>query len=265
MEGCGCIDLSGFKLIRSFQWRGLRSLDDIEAVRVCFKANSQHLQELELGFVSWTKEDGFWSTDHRRWTSQDILGLKAGLQQALFPSLIKLVLSGLSFNSTLVKMACALNFSGLRTLTLRNCPGTHAMLEDTAKSSQAIRLTSLELALDVNVGGQEDVVVVSQFLGSFTGLENLFILINEPNSDDGVEEFWDSVRCHASTLHRLMVHERGVNLDQDSDGFEDPCDNDIRWGASASHLFQESKIDSIGICYIPSRLVRSFFRFSTYS
>lgn len=266
MEGGAPLHLSNFKNLRSFSWAAPRSAEDFEAIQGVLRANSDHLEELCLDLVDWIEADDSWFTDRAVWTgprslnffAQDILELSSRDEEkkVLLPSLRDLTLSAVSFRSVPKKLACAFNFSGLRSLKLRNCPCTRSLLEVLINPNQVIKLTSLELLLgeDEWDDPHAEMDPVKPFLESFEGLEELSLLIADPM---GVEDdYWSPIFHHQRTLKKLVYHERAIDIDEDSPTFELIRDMEIIGGNSGQYgNFDELKLECIGLSGNPRFMV----------
>lgn len=260
VDGQSSVVLSEFKCLRRMFWKGLRSVEDFEALRDCLQAKSEHLDELELDLINWVEADDAWLTNYGRrnggrsenFFAWDTLKLAARESRITFPSLEALSLSALSLQSAMDELACAFNISGLRSLKLHNCPYSSALLEATVDSSQAIKPTSLELVVD-----EEDecfgLRAVSRCLEAFEGLQNLYILIHNP--EDITHSYWHSILHHRLTLKRLVYHERSTNLDEDADRSELSCDDELSGASGMYSLSHEPGLESIGICGTLSDMV----------
>jgi len=256
MDGECPIDLSAFRSLRGISWINLRSVEDFEALGSVLQTNSAHLRELRLDFVYWTEADDSWFTYRGRleghhsenFFAWEVLKLSAGEVVVKFPALETLLLSGVSFNSAAPEMFYAFNLSRLRSLTLRNCPGSDDFIKGAIELGQAIRLISLE----VQAGFDFDMLdALSTFLGAFGGLENLYVAHGAPTDTIA---FWRSILNHKSTLTRFAYHQRTIDSDDDYEEC-DLLDLSMLSGDVAElranslhHPFQELNLECIGLC-----------------
>lgn len=173
MVGKCPLDILAFRSLRSISQIYLRSAEDFEALGGVLKTNSAHLTELRLHFVDCTRADHYWFTDRGRWEgdrsenffARDVPKLSAGEAVVKFPALETLLLSNFSCISAASEMLYTFNLSRLRSLTLRNCPGSGDFLRGIIEWGQAIRLVSLEVQDGVN--DDDDMSeAISTFLGS---------------------------------------------------------------------------------------------------
>jgi hypothetical protein len=265
VDGSCSINLSTLSCLRSISWIGLRSVTDFKALRCALQANSTHLTELELDFINWTKANSSWSFDHGRsknFFARRILRLSTDQNEIKFPALRVLSLSKVSLRSAITEMMYAFNFSWLRSLKLRFCPGAEEFLIRVIDSGQTVRLTSLEFQADIEEEHRDISDTVSTFLEAFEGLEEFFF------SDPGPSwtmALWRSMLHHKGTLTRFVHHQRVVNLDEDDSDFEELCDlRDLSLldrdtaelnGSPSQNPLGELNLECIGLCCAPVLLV----------
>ena len=114
------------------------------ALRDTLEANSKYLKALELDLIRWTSAELYyhykkWIQDKsQHFLAHDILYLGSKGQQALFPLLKTLSLSGVSYHTSVSEMVSAFNFSGLRSLKLNKCPHVRNLFEVVLQASQPI-------------------------------------------------------------------------------------------------------------------------------
>ena len=223
------MDLSQFSLLRSLSWRGLRSAGDFEALRDSLKANCSSLEDLTVDLIDWALAGDLWFTDRRRWDgdqssnffAKDILELETGDSKEILPSLGKLSLAAVSFETMVPELISAFNICKLRSLKLWNCPSSSGLLRELTKSGQVIRLTSFELVVDETECVDFDPEPLQGFLKRFQGLCNLYLLVPGPAEWGSIGK---GILNHKSTLRCLIMHNRTLDLDELSDRFEDMCD-----------------------------------------
>ena len=213
----GSPDLSPLKCLRSLSWKSITNASELYALRDSLSLNSEHLSTLELDLVYLSKVIQIWCLTHGNFSrhyfekpmpfwgnifATTVLRLKPGDSSIVFPFLEALRLSALHFSSAATEMAWALNLTNLRSLKLHNCPDSLELLDRVSKAPQPMRLTSFELVTRENM---VDSFPLSNFLESFTGLEEMYLFMQ----DLGVQppkDYWSSIRCHKSTLKRLVYH-----------------------------------------------------------
>jgi hypothetical protein len=263
MDGECPIDLSAFRSLRGISWINLRSAEDFEALGNVLQTNSAHLTELRIDFVDWIEAHNSWFADRERFEdnrsenffAREVLKLSAGEVVVKFPALETLLLSDISFNSAAPEMFYAFNLSRLRSLTLRNCPGSGDFLRGAIELGEAIRLISLEV--QANINHDFDIPgAISTFLRAFEGLENLYIAYTGPTDTIAL---WRSMLKHKSTLARFAYHQRVIDIDMDSPHYAEWCDlldlspysDDVTelMANSLYHPFRELNLECIGLCF----------------
>ncbi|KAN0095953.1 hypothetical protein V8E51_014758 [Hyaloscypha variabilis] len=113
----------------------------------------------------------------------------------LFKSLNVLSLSAISFEGEEIRMAHAFNILKLTTLKLVNCHFCLPMLENLVEMDQ------------IGWVWKDDGKSISSFLNSFSGLEDIFLML----TDEGWDLIFLTISNHAMTLERLVIHERTSN------------------------------------------------------
>jgi hypothetical protein len=188
-----------------------------------------------------------------------LLGVEAGDKKEPLPSLVHLSLSAVSFKSLGMEMACALNMTRLHTLKLWNCPHSIRLLDTIINSKWTMKLRTFEFVIFPALYGIQGVVsgcemVLSAFLSTIQGLENLYLLLPRPLEWDII---MDSILDnHHSTIRRLVTHERTGN------GFGESAvgksvDGKIAWYDESEHLYQCTSLIAVGMCMSVSTLVWS--------
>jgi hypothetical protein len=223
--------------------------------------NAHHLESLSLHLSDWKTADDFWFLDHssiveggirsNNFFASDIMGLQPNKSGLSFPSLQSLSLSHLSFTSAIYELSVAFNFSGLRKLKLWNCQGTFDLLDNIVDSQQVIRLDSLELVVDAREHTDLEEIPTSKFLQAFSGLRDLYLLL--PILEWNV--ITNGVMGHLSTLKRLVLHARTIDMDDESDRFEEQMDGDVDWNKELARLLVRANCDMVGIGNPPAFMV----------
>jgi len=256
------IDLSPFCSLRDISWTGLRSSQEFDTLSRALKNNSKHLKKLRLDFVNWSEEDLDGYDDSGSSFASQVLRLSAHQYKMMFPALETLSLSAVSLENAGKKLAHALNFSRLSSLTLRHSPGSEEFLNAVIDSGQTIRLSLLEVACgpsdnDVNMCG-----TLSTFLKAFQGLRDLFITLPRPVP---TLDLWRTMAHHKSTLTRFICHQRTVDLNENSPYFEEemdlldlsllPEDSAELDQSESHHPFAALNLECIGLGCAPQLLV----------
>jgi hypothetical protein len=142
-----------------------------------------------------------------------------------------------------------------------NCHGCLPMLENLVEMDQSIALKSFELVIDnttltaheiqVGWGWKSQEESISSFLNSFSGLEDIFLMLDE--------ESWDliflAISNHALTLKRLVIHERAFYQ------YEKDLDGQLDWSPELKNLLSKTSLICLGVNILPSKLV-SFYTVS---
>jgi hypothetical protein len=177
------------------------------------EANCQHLEELELDFGSrWLRKERKELTGELGSRGRLVHVLPQTVLQApasfISPALRILSLTGVDLRDTAGRLNGAFDFGSLESLTLRTCYNWQDFLAKIARSGVPIRLKRLEIkdAEDSDRYGYEELV---QFMGSFAGLQYLFLGIVAYGNDDDNHDVWTGcLEPHKATLKRLVCHER---------------------------------------------------------
>jgi hypothetical protein len=259
------IALSAFKHLKILSWRGLRSENDLEALIGALRQNSNQLIELELDLIRCGLANTSFGTeedDPNNFFARDILELPPGGTKQVFSALQILSLSAVSFSSAEENIASAFDFSSLRSLKLRFCPGWENLLYHAAHSNQRIRLESLEIQSSLEDVVQDAGDVVADFLQAFVGLRELFISTGSP---EPTLDLWRSLLFHKSTLRRFVHHQRCLNIDYEAGNFEGEYDlPDLSFAPEdlakldedqSQNPFGDLDLECIGLCCFPKFLV----------
>jgi len=266
------LKLSKFKSLRTFSWRGLRSINDFSVLHDVLKNNSRGLKRLELDFINWDLvrtilnhspnrnvellDFGLFEWFKLACPHSDAPGVEVDLQ-----SLRALSLSGSDFTLWRTfppppETPLAFNFSNLRTLALKRCQSIRRLLKLIVDSNLPIRLTSLkiyELELEDLSGDCSSIDTLPVFLQSFRGLQTLRLFIRPTVPYSAV--LWDSILHHGSTLKELIHHEQSSHQEDDEKG--------LPWGtmqddpAVTNGAISPLKLEYVGLCCSFSQLACS--------
>lgn len=265
-EALDVVDLTQFDNLQSFTWRGVRG-DDFDSLSDFAKADRRALTILQLDFINWVRVEKTWN-DYQRaifnrsilgsdnFFARDVLHIHGGNGKVIFPSLITLELSAVSFASAEPEMMYAFNICNLRRLKLWNCPSSLVLLDKIVDRAQIPRLKSFELVLDLDcvhshLGLEGEIELsVARFLHAFQGLEDLSIMLPRPVAwDIVIKAIWH----HRLTLRRLTLHYRDIDSDEDSD-----VDGDIPWNDQRLILYKDTGLSYIGTSGSLPQLVKRF-------
>ena len=246
------------KYLQTFSWQGLTNIDDLVQVGMCLKNNAKHLHTLRLNLIAWDTLIDSWV--RAMWAKHSVsserlgtvpnmfaksnLSVRSGVHKTFFPRLTRLSLSCISFSGVAAELVYAFNFSSLRDLSLWNCPGTADLLTELAKDQHKINLKSLELTItDSKINGPytHQIQNVGDFLGSFHGLKNVFLLLPDESDWRHWSQVWDPISAglesHAGSLERLVCHERS-DLDLG--------DKQIYWDSKINDVLRSPRLRCFG-------------------
>jgi hypothetical protein len=294
VDGSDDIDLSQFRALQRISWIGLQSDLYFQALRHALEINSRHLTHLRLEYVS--KLSDYWfrqyddsnddDSDDDDSNDDDIddyanssrdqgvyyhnffarvgLGLKrsAVSLDVMFTSLSSLSLAFIPQKNAEKSLVHALNISGLRHLTLRECPGMGDFLEAVVASGQMLSLLSFEyncgpLDEDIECEALEDIFRIA------TNLTDIFLSL--PRLTRTLEN-WRALARSKLPITRFVYHQRTVNIDDRSSWYEEeedlddlsllPEDMDELETASEQHPFAKLNLACLGLGAAPQNIVR---------
>ena len=82
----------------------------------------------------------------------------------------------------------------------------NALLKELTSSGQAIKITRLEIELTVEIEDDQNIWPLFEFLSSFQGLEDLYVLSDEP--EQIFMDYRQAVVHNKSTLKRTVSQQR---------------------------------------------------------
>lgn len=153
------VDLVQFKDLKALAWRGLNRYSDFESIKDCFSTLGHQLSSLTLDLVNWDRAMKIWADGFRRQSTQDIpnnffaqnvLNISLRDNGVHFQSLKYLHLSGVSLCHVEAQMLHSFNIESIKSLELRNCPGSLDLLQQALTPRETLKLRELELSLDIN-------------------------------------------------------------------------------------------------------------------
>ncbi|TRX92264.1 hypothetical protein FHL15_006879 [Xylaria flabelliformis] len=106
-----------------------------------------------------------------------------------------------------------LNVRQLQSLKLRLCPGWSSFLRTLYESGRGVNLKSFELKNSIDLTDDFEEYDISDFLNSFTGLEELYLSVVDPSSPFLL---WKAALHHSSSLRRMVYQVRTENVFGDS-------------------------------------------------
>jgi hypothetical protein len=218
--------LLGFPNLKRLSWAGLSSYEDLNTLADTLQQISQQLVEFELDLEYHVYLHSAMDRDHSLFSSKVLRP-----QQPITPTfhaLTTLSLCSVSFSTSKFKATEethkifeVFDFSTLRLLKLRLCPGWEFMLEHLTGSTPPMALRSLEIqytSYEECFDGSETIV---PFLESFEGLEELFLSTSSPTQ---TLDIWRAMGRHSKTLRRFVHHQRTIVLEHTSILFEEERD-----------------------------------------
>lgn len=140
----------------------------------------------------------------------EALDNKRGNNDPDFPSLENLALSEVNFQRRPAEIARFFNISGLHTLKLRNCFEPDSLLQKVAGFNVPAKLTTFELVPRSYGSFPPSIEIITLFLESFSGLENLYL-----NLDFLIQKYPTCLRAiakHRSTLKELVLVQPALDL-----------------------------------------------------
>ncbi|OOF96530.1 hypothetical protein ASPCADRAFT_167416 [Aspergillus carbonarius ITEM 5010] len=258
------VNLVQFRELQSLDWKGLNRYNDFESIRECISFHGHQIQSLTLDLLSWTRAEKIWADGFRQQSaqlvsvpdnffSQKVLNIHPGDRKVIFPSLGNLYLSAVSFDYTDMEMAHAFNIEHLKSLKLRNCPGSLDWLRRLLNSGKPMKLKSLELGLDLS-SLQKDAYMhitetICHFLHHVPDLRSLYLMLPEPIDWTALTDRLSGHRHLTRVVMHHLVDRGGQNL----------IDGDIPWPLHLEHILQEKQLTCFGSS-IPPRNLASHLR-----
>ncbi|KAI8401454.1 hypothetical protein FOFC_18323 [Fusarium oxysporum] len=210
------LSLQGLKDLRRLCWKAPHE-EDLFALSCVVDTNKRHLEALELDFIEWDTSAGR-SFRYGNGTPDvcpllgDVLHLSPIAGGAIFPKLQELSLSEAAIGP---KLALAIDFNVLRVLKLRGCYGWCEFLEHLTASRVKLEITTFEL---IAAGDKSPAVeirddTINEFLASFTGLQELYLLVSAPWFPCG--QFSSAIANHRATLRQCVLDGLWENIPEE--------------------------------------------------
>ena len=130
-------------------------------------------------------------------------------------------------------------------------PGDIRPLGNIVDSQQIIRLDSLELVVNAKQHIDLEEISTSKFLQAFSGLLDLYLLLPIL----GWDVIANSVIGHLSTLKRLVLHARTIDIYDELIHFEEHRDGDVDWNNELACILLRANCDMVGIGNPPAFMV----------
>lgn len=254
------MNLVQFRDLQSLVWRGLNRFTDFESVSECIKVHGHQIQSLTLDLLTWVRAEKIWTDGYHQqipqptgtpnnFFSQRVLNIHRGDRKVIFSSLENLDLSAVSFYHAGMEMAYAFNVERLKSLKLRNCPGSLDWLRMILNSGKPMGLISLELALDLKSLQRDAYLHITETICNFvqhvSGLETLYLTLPEPID-------WTTLTDRLSNHHRFKRFVMHHLVDR---GGQELIDGDIPWSLHLEHILQENQLTCFGSSIPPGELV----------
>jgi hypothetical protein len=263
------LDLVQFRELRSLSWTGLNRYNDFESVRKCVKVHCHRIQSLTLDLLTWDRAEKIWTDGFRQknphvrrtpdnFFSQSVLNVHPRDEKVLFLSLENLHLSAVSFYHTGLAMIHAFNIGGLKSLKLRNCPGSLDWLRMIVNSGKPMKLKSFELALDLSsIERERDAYLhitetICNFIQHLSDLDTLCLTLPQPFDWTTLTDRLSNHRHLKRFVMHHLVDRGGQNL----------IDGDIPGSMHLEHLLQEKQLTCFGSSISPNHLVCNCREFS---
>jgi hypothetical protein len=260
------IALSAFKHLKKLSWRGLAFSDHFRSLRETLQQSSHQLVELELDLINrdmTASHVGEGYEEYDNFFAGYVLQLTPGSKKQVFPTLKVLSLSVVSFKAAEKELANAFDFSMLRSLKLRLCPGWEDFLEEVSHSQQQINLRCLEIQSDNSTS--DALPKIAKFVEPFDGLEDIFVSISSITSPSETLAVWRSALQHKSSLRRFVHHHRTMDAEDDFTPFRRsldapdlslaPEDFGMLVNKPSENPLSHLNLECIGLCCNPRLLV----------
>ncbi|RAL03401.1 uncharacterized protein BO80DRAFT_376327 [Aspergillus ibericus CBS 121593] len=251
------VDLVQFRRLRSLDWKGLHRYDDFKAVRDCIKVHGHQIQSLTLDLLIWDRAEEIWTDGFRQSSSQPtrvpdnffsqrVLNLHPGAKKIILSSLENLHLSAVSFKHTDMEMAHAFNIEHLKSLKLRNCPGSLDWVRRIHNAGKPMELKSFELGFDLDSLGKDGYTHITETICNFVqhvpNLESLYLMLPEPMN-------WTTLTDRLSNHRYLKLSVMHHLTDR---GGQYLIDGDLAWPLHLENILQRTHLTCFGSS-IPAR------------
>jgi hypothetical protein len=225
------LDFSSFPKLKRLSWVGYSSQHVIDAVAAAIRQTSHQLVEMSVDIGPRDVHGTTSISEHDAIFAKHILGLpERGIRK--FVALKGLSLSRVSFtgndtsdvadwssdyeliHATRIhpteQISNLFDFSVLRSLKLRLCPGWEELLEVLMNYPLPIKLVSLEIQSAISDEAEKS-EIIAPFLESFEGLEDLFLQLRFPTAS-ARWYIWRSALHHKKTLKRFVLQYRAIDF-----------------------------------------------------
>jgi len=203
------------------------------------------------------------------WFAASVLDIGLNDNYIILQSLCHLSLSSVELSKTRADLQIALNIENLSSLTIHNCTNTTGLLRSIVEQGLNLSLTFLELIIDdVKEEIWQD-SVLRVFLGSFSSLEYLHLLLRPLLAH---LRYWEAIANHKATLKSFVYHERNhwvwpahltypdiwdIDLGEQPDWQLDDLGG-LSYGSYDHQFlngcFADSELENLAICDTPNRV-----------
>ncbi|KAK3316913.1 hypothetical protein B0H66DRAFT_641657 [Apodospora peruviana] len=294
-------NLWAFRDLRKLCWRAPR-VDNVSAISTAIRNNRSHLQHLQLDFVDWwrfrdqyypERDDADERLSKEHFFEMEVLGNASALEHILaskgkenglalteeVPSGITRLLPDLRVLSlasvpVTAHLARGFDFSGIKSLTLRKCPGWTCFLGEIMNSGLPIKLSTLEIHDHGDVRGEYGYLVTDEhssilvpFLNAFEGLEELFFGITDRTMTPAVWK--QTISRHGATLRRFVHHLQAWTNDDSIGVLEEELPNlgllpeEIGELEDSNPLTSIPNLECLGLSCVSWIMIRILLPFST--
>ncbi|KAH1436361.1 hypothetical protein KXV29_008097 [Aspergillus fumigatus] len=246
-----------FKDLKALAWRGLNRYSDFESIKDCFSTLGHQLSSLTLDLVNWDRAMKIWADGFRRQSTQDIpdnffaqnvLNISPRDNGVHFQSLKYLHLSGVSLCHVEAQMLHSFNIESIKSLELRNCPGSLDLLQQALTPRKTLKLRELELSLDINSlqrpAHVRSTQIICEFIQHVNHLEVLHLMLPEPFDWDSLAFTISTCTCLKSLVMHHLIDRGGQNL----------IDGGIPWPSYLGDVLQAKELTCFGSSTPPDEL-----------
>ncbi|KAH7176429.1 hypothetical protein EDB81DRAFT_772616 [Dactylonectria macrodidyma] len=195
------VSLAPFRNLTSLSWIGLVERAVADQVEIALEQNAPHLECLELDFLRLNPQ--YFDSRATRFTASSFLTTSPTVYWgARFPRLRKLSLSNVELGEPkdLIQL---FNWNILTHLCLRRCSGAREFLWELTDSYFTLRLKTFEIVVDPREANSQELDTINFFLGSFSGLKNLYMHVEAQMMARGDSIWKVAADAHRSTLRRF--------------------------------------------------------------
>ena len=246
------VSFTDFEALENLSWEGIHHSNDFLSLKDSLAQSSEQLTNLHLDAFRF---DSLWFND----ADENIF--TNSLPDKQLVRLTRLSLGALPLASP-ERVIESLNIRHLQSLKLRSCPKWNLFLSTLYDSNQNVNLKTFQLRVHAEVFpdlGPE--YIISNFLKSFTGLEELGLSV--PGPFDHPLLLWEAAVYHSSTLRRMVYQVRKPSLrrrrrfnEPEHDMNDMSISEESEW-QRLEDLVGVLDLECLGLACLPDRLVSS--------